>query len=39
MSAATIEANLDGQPAAVPEQAQRIIHAAIEGQFDVCATD
>jgi hypothetical protein len=34
MPAATIEANLAGQPADVRERAQRLIDAAIEGKFD-----
>lgn len=35
MPMATIENNLAGQPTAVREQVQRIIHAALDGQFDV----
>jgi hypothetical protein len=34
MPAATIEANLAGKPTEVRERANRIINAAIEGQFD-----
>lgn len=35
MPAATVEANLTGQPAEVRERAHRLIDAAIDGQFDM----
>jgi hypothetical protein len=39
MPAATVEANLEGQPAEVRERAHRLIDAAIEGQLDGPGTD
>ena len=37
--AKTIEANLAGKPAGVRERTQRLIDAAIEGQFDITPGD